>query len=257
MGFIVGALNGLAVSIQNAIFKKLKTTDPIIINWFRFGFGAVALAILVPIFNYWSMPSWQVIAFAARTFPEPILCQSISTFAAIARRAIIFPDGNTFSSAWLCRKSRNSIATWLYRNYVRGNWTVYSGNADFDESIYFIQECFQTKRQSVYADSLFLLGARRHAHKICLQLRLATCLCFLCNLFSFYFSFASTSVSKNKSHAFSQGVARRIAFSVWNNLQYLNRSSLHRSFAPYFRLLHFYKTPKHGFRRLFRLLYVQ
>jgi len=64
MGFIVGALNGLAVSIQNAIFKKLKTTDPIIINWFRFGFGAVALAILVPIFNYWSMPSWQVIAIA-------------------------------------------------------------------------------------------------------------------------------------------------------------------------------------------------
>jgi len=27
MGFIVGALNGLAVSIQNAIFKKLKGAE--------------------------------------------------------------------------------------------------------------------------------------------------------------------------------------------------------------------------------------
>ncbi|TSC68963.1 MAG: hypothetical protein G01um101466_245 [Parcubacteria group bacterium Gr01-1014_66] len=57
MGFLVGIVSALTVSIQNSFFKGYKEVSPFVLNWFRFLIAMPVLALIVSIFSEWSLPA--------------------------------------------------------------------------------------------------------------------------------------------------------------------------------------------------------
>ncbi len=59
MGFLVGVLNALTVSLQDVLVKKLAGENKFFLIWIRVVGALPALAVLVTIFTSWFLPPWQ------------------------------------------------------------------------------------------------------------------------------------------------------------------------------------------------------